>query len=201
MGEVNHKKKKIEDHPAQAENYLRKDPIKVVRGPNGDLFITDHHHGALALMEAGYESGVCSIEHHKLSTDPARFWDELAEKKLDHLEDKDGIPIPPEKLPKTLEELQSQDDPYRTLAWLVRKENGFCRDPKNIEFAEFGWADWMRKRTELPPDEVARSPDEALTEALKLVRSPAAKEAKLPGYNPCKKDGEECPICSDGEDK
>ncbi|SFK23602.1 ParB/Srx family N-terminal domain-containing protein [Methylocapsa palsarum] len=126
--EVAHKEKRISEDPSKAEDKLKKDPIKVVRGPNGDLFIVDHHHGALAWLDAGFASSICIIQHPELSTDPALFWDQLAEKKLDHLEDKNGVAIPHEKLPRTLFELRSEDDPYRSLAGLMRKDDGFCRD-------------------------------------------------------------------------
>ncbi|SFK23616.1 hypothetical protein SAMN05444581_104118 [Methylocapsa palsarum] len=56
---------------------------------------------------------------------------------------------------------------------------------KHPEFAEFRWADFMRERPELPAREVAASPKDMLPKALILARSPAAKDADLPGYNGC----------------
>jgi hypothetical protein len=198
--EVAQKAKQIKDDPSKAEDRLAKDPIKVVRGPNRDLFIIDHHHSALAWLDAGFPGGICSIEHPELSADSARFWDQLADKKLDHLEDRNGVAIPHEKLPRTLPELRSEDDPYRSLAGLVRKNGGFCRDSMHPEFAEFRWADFMRSRPELPVKAVAASPRDMLGEALKIARGPAARDADLPGYNGC--DGEaHCPKCPDGEEQ
>jgi len=196
--EVAQKVDKIKDDPSKAEDRLRKDPIRVVRGPSGDLFIVDHHHTAIAWLDAGFLSSICSIEHPELSTDPALFWDQLADMKLDHLEDKNGAAIPHEKLPPTLFELRSEDDPYRSLAGLVRKNDGFCRDPKHPEFAEFRWADFMRGRPELPAKAVAASPKDMLGKALKVAQGPEAKDAGLPGYNGC--DGKShCPKCANSE--
>jgi hypothetical protein len=42
-----------------------------------------------------------------------------------HLENKDGGVIAPDALPTSLEQLP--DGPYRSLAWMVRKKDGFCR--------------------------------------------------------------------------
>src|SRR5450756_955783 len=46
MEEVRDKADKIKAKPGKACQKLASDPIKVVRGPGGALFITDHHHGA-----------------------------------------------------------------------------------------------------------------------------------------------------------
>ena len=59
MGEVQQKADKIKKKPKREERNLAADPIKVVRGPGGQLFVTDHHHGARAWLLAGYSSGIC----------------------------------------------------------------------------------------------------------------------------------------------
>ena len=179
MGEVRQKTDKINKKPKKEASKLAADPIKVVRGPAGQLFVTDHHHGARAWLLAGYSSGTCSIEPDPSSDDPGKFWPRLVDLKKVHLENKDGVVITPDALPKSLEQLP--DDPYRTLAWMVRKKDGFCRAfMEQREFAEFIWADWMRGRAELPAAQVAAAPDKWLKAALKLAKSPAA--AGLPGY-------------------
>jgi hypothetical protein len=77
------------------------------------------------------------------------------------IENKDGGVIAPDALPTSLEQLP--DDPYRTLAWMVRKRDGFCRAlMQQKEFAEFIWADWMRGQNELPPAQVAAAPKKCL---------------------------------------
>jgi hypothetical protein len=168
---------KIRTKPVKALANLASDPIKTVRGPGGDLFITDHHHGARALLLAGYSSGICRIDPDLSALASARFWTTLEERHLIRLADQDGKSISPDALPKSLE--QMPDDPYRTLAWLVRKANGFCRARMmQTEFAEFQWADWLRGK--LPAANVGASPADALPDALALVQSPQA--ADRPGY-------------------
>jgi hypothetical protein len=177
MVEVQHKADKIKKNLGKEEDKLAADPIKVVRGPGGQLFVTDHHHGARAWLLAGYPSGVCSIERDLSSADPEKFWSQLKDLKKVHLENKDGLAIVPDALPKSLEQLP--DDPYRSLAWMVRKDDGFCRERmEQKEFAEFIWADFMRDK--FPAAEVAAAPQKLRKAAVELARSPAA--AGLPGY-------------------
>ena len=43
MKEVAYKEKSISEHPKRERRKLEQDSIKVVAGPGGKLFITDHH--------------------------------------------------------------------------------------------------------------------------------------------------------------
>ena len=176
---------------------LAYDPIKLVRGPGyyGLLYVTDHHHGARAWLEAGHTMGTCVIQFApEMDTGPTQFWKYLKDKKLVRELDKNGNPIterqgptnlgdfPDNPLPRKLSDLP--DDPYRTLAWRVRKGDGFCRALKNgnTEFAEFEWADWLRKRPEFqnPPGPNDDWSGEKIIEAVALAKTSAAKG--LPGY-------------------
>jgi hypothetical protein len=120
----------------------------------------------------------------------ARIGSDLTKDHLVRLADADGKSISPEQLPSGLAQLP--DDPYRSLAWRLRKNDGFCRSimPQK-EFAEFIWADWLRMRPELPVDAVRASAKEMLPTALALARSPAAKD--VPGYVGDKPSGFKCP--------
>jgi len=171
---------------------LAYDPIKIVRGPLGLLYVTDHHHGALAWLEAGHTMGTCQIQDvrrpddngnipsYQTWTDSTQFLRDLNTRKLARLADENGNSIIEKQLPTSLRALP--DDPYRTLAWMVRKKDGFCRAlmQGNTEFAEFKWADWMRTRPELPYDRVKASPRNLRDAALRLAKSTAA--VGLPGY-------------------
>jgi hypothetical protein len=170
---------------------LAYDPIKIVRGPNELLFVTDHHHGARAWLEAGHTMGTCVIQSDTSATDPTQFWADLKAKKLVRLADEKGNSITETQLPTKLKDLP--DDPYRTLAWMVRKKDGFCRAlmQGNTEFAEFKWADWMRTRPELPYKEVKASPKKMRAKALELAKGPLA--ASLPGYRGDKPPSYTCP--------
>jgi hypothetical protein len=142
--------------------------------------------------------GVCQyLLQSAISPEPPQFWAQLDAQHWVHLKDKDGVAIRPDALPKTL--LEMPDDPYRTLAWMVRKRDGYCRSlmTQGTAFAEFQWADWMRQRTDkLSLTSVKAATDKGLwdrhkrdreavqkpvlDEAVALAMSDAAKD--LPGY-------------------
>jgi hypothetical protein len=193
MEEVREISSKIKDKPGKACRKLASDPIKVVRGPENALFIIDHHHGASAWLLAERPFALCEIAERAPLSSEAQFWSNLIKDNLVRLADEDGKAIAPEELPSGLAQLP--DDPYRTLAWRLRKNGGFCRSimPQK-EFAEFVWADWLRMRPELPVNEVRASAKKMLPTALALARSSAAKD--VPGYVGDKPSDFKCP---DGE--
>jgi hypothetical protein len=49
MMEVAYKEKSICEHPKRERRKLEEDSFKVVAGPGGKLFITDHHHRARSM--------------------------------------------------------------------------------------------------------------------------------------------------------
>jgi len=82
--------------------------------------------------------------------------------------------LSPVLLPEKIKMLQ--DDPYRSLAWLVRKNGGYKKTA--IPFAEFKWARYFRKKIKLSGKKHAIK--DALPLALELARDPEAEN--LPGY-------------------
>src|SRR5580700_32841 len=188
--EVRDKVQRIAAKPEKEWRDLVKDPIKVIRGPGDALFITDHHHGADAWRLAGHPIALCKIDDRPPYATEAEFWSGLVRDRLVRLADADGKLLTPAQLPSNLELMP--DDPYRSLAWLLRKKNGFCRsEMPQKEFAEFLWADWLRKRPELPIDAVRTSAARMLPTALTLAGSPAAQA--MPGYVGAKPAGFTCP--------
>lgn len=188
--EVQDKVRKIAAKPKKEWRDLADDPIKIIRGPGGALFITDHHHGADAWRLAGHPIALCKIVDRLPFAAEAEFWAGLKKDHLVRLADADGKPLTPEQLPSSLEFMP--DDPYRSLAWHLRKADGFCRsEMPQKEFAEFTWADWLRTRSELPADAVRASPTGMLPIALKLARSSEARA--VPGYVGTKPPGFKCP--------
>ena len=121
--------------------YQRKHPEPVVKGPGGMLFITDHHHLALAMADRGIETTSCQLEADYSGLDPGSFWAKLAEQHWVYLFDENGQgPRRPADLPRTVEGLK--DDPYRSLAAAVRDSGGFAK--VSTPFAEFDWANYFR---------------------------------------------------------
>jgi hypothetical protein len=190
LEEVLAKKQKIAAHPERERRDLEDDPIKVIRGPGNELYITDHHHGADAWRLAGKPIALCEIGKGPAFNTDAEFWSGLERDLLVRLANADGKRLEPAQLPQSLKLMP--DDPYRSLAWLVRKNGGFCRsEMKQKEFAEFVWADWLRKQPELPAAAVGASAKKMLPKALELVRGPAAKD--MDGYVGSKPSGFKCP--------
>lgn len=179
LEEVRDKVRRITVKPDKEWRELEEDPIKVVRGPGDQLFITDHHHGADAWRLFGRPVAVCQIEPRPAFGTEAQFWSGLVADRLVRLADADGKPLTPAQLPASLEAMP--DDPYRSLAGQLRINGGFCRSIMGqTEFAEFLWADWMRTRPELPVASVRASAVSMVPTALTLARSDAARE--IPGY-------------------
>jgi len=192
MKQVIYMENRIADQPKHARRKLEEDPIKVVAGVGGQLFIIDHHHTAEAWLGAKTEWGanaLCKIVNSEKGLPPEfktedEFWSALKAAALIRLKNESGVDIDASQLPKTLDAMA--DDPYRTLAWLVRQRGGFCKS--SMEFAEFAWADWFRSKS--PTLEIQNLPsnpnDENATvdEAVEMARSSEAES--LPGYSAAK---------------
>src|SRR6185437_9280637 len=206
LKEVEHKEDGISRHEDEERDRLRDDPIKVVAGPGGQLYITDHHHGALAwwTLRAKTKWGAKSLcKVQALRDEDGRpqsfkteddFWAALKAAHLIRLKDESGNAVANPKKLQTLEELAQHDDPYRSLAWKVR-DKGFCRPAGSKEFLEFFWADFFRSHQDkLPIKEVRnlsskKSDDAGLVNAAsELAQDSEAKT--LVGYKP---KGTECP--------
>jgi hypothetical protein len=80
----------------------------------------------------------------------------------------------PSELPKRI--LDLRDDPYRSLAWLVREQNGFKQ--VSVPYMEFLWGNFFRSRIRIEGG--AEGYARALSAAMRICHSPEAKD--LPGY-------------------
>jgi hypothetical protein len=154
--------------------YLAARPIPAVLGPGDDLFIIDHHHLSLALLKSDVDEAwvelVADLSH--LARKP--FLRQMSTLGLLHPYDANGQPVCPSRLPETLKDLRA--DPYRDLAWSVRKAGGFAKSGKPYE--EFRWADFFRVR--IPRATVRRDFEYAHRHAMRLA---ASREAmRMPGY-------------------
>lgn len=169
-----HDLKKLMKHPKRLNKYLEQNPIPVVIGPQDELYIIDHHHLARALDELGIPKCYYAVVADRSQLNPTDFWYFMQEKKWVYLTDQNGKTIPLAHLPTEVSALQN--DPYRSLAWLVREAGGYEKVAK--PFAEFEWADFFRERIRISED--PKTIKNALDEALALAHSDAASE--LPGY-------------------
>lgn len=173
--EVRKKKKHLAAlaHDARRD-FMRAHPIPAVRGPDGHLFITDHHHLGRAALEAGVGHGFVAVEADLSSLAGDAFWLEMDRRLWVHPLDQNGVRHRYGAIPHHLDKLV--DDIYRSLAGYVRDAGGYPKTP--TAFAEFVWADFFRRA--LAIEDVAADFETAVTRATALARSPAAQA--MPGF-------------------
>jgi len=177
MIEVHDKREKLESlkkHEQKA--FLFDHPIPAVWGPDGKLYITDHHHLGRAASEAGVDTGFFLVEEDFSKLPIAQFWPKMRDAMWAHPIDQHGQVQSFEAIPDHLGKLI--DDPYRSLAGYVRDAGGYDKTP--TAFAEFQWADFFRPRVVIGSTRADFL--SAVAAALKLAASPEA--AQLPGYKP-----------------
>lgn len=154
--------------------FLRERPVPVVVSAEGKYFIVDRHHLARACRELELEEVYIEKRADLSHLGRYEFWEALIHSRWTYLYDeRGGGPHDPATLPRDIRGLA--DDPYRSLAWEVRRQGGY--DKSNQPFAEFTWAQFLRERVEIGRDEKAFK--RAIEEALRLARTPEAKG--LPG--------------------
>jgi hypothetical protein len=173
--EVHDKRAKLEAlKKHEQQNFLLNHPIPAVWGPDGKLYITDHHHLARAAEEAGIDTGFFWLEDDFTKLPIAQFWPRMSAAKWAHPIDQHGQLCSFEKIPDHLALLIN--DPYRSLAAFVRDAGGYVKSP--TAFCEFQWADFFRPRITIGPTRADFN--NAVAAALELAASPEA--AMLPGY-------------------
>jgi hypothetical protein len=158
----------------ERRDFLAAHPVPAVEGPNGKLYITDHHHLARAMSEAGVETGFFMVEADYSALPLDSFWIEMDRQKWVHPYDPGGQKRACTDIPRHVEALL--DDPYRSLAGYVRNRGGYKKTPE--AFAEFLWADFFRIRITIGDGRDAFL--QAVKQALVLARTATAKA--LPGY-------------------
>jgi len=176
MGEVHARAEKLSEMKnKELEKHLKENVVPVVLGQRKRIYIIDRHHLTLACWEADIEKVYCKVVADLSHLSSKDLWRKMTKSKWIYPYDQFGKgPHDILHMPEDVRGLAN--DPYRTLAWRVRKEGGFEKSP--IPFAEFAWANYFRKTIKSFPnrDHI----EEALIEALDACHSPKAKG--LPGY-------------------
>lgn len=145
-----------------------------VIGPKGEYYIVDHHHLGMALHQVK-EKEVSLIVLKDLSwLDLDSFWKYLEFNQWVHPYDESGNRVEFKKIPKSVHLLV--DDPYRSLAGIVRDKGGFAKE--QTPFAEFLWADFYRRR--IAANKLKRAFDLAVDQAILLSHDQEA--SYLPGW-------------------
>jgi hypothetical protein len=146
-----------------------------VVGPKGEHFIIDHHHLGIALIEQGVRDGYVAVLDDLSYLEVPVFWRTLEFRSWSHPYDRRGRRCDYRDMPRRLKDLQ--DDPYRSLAGLVRRAGGYAKD--EAPFVEFLWADYFRSR--VPAELIRSEPGRAREAALRLAHSQEARY--LPGWS------------------
>lgn len=177
MRSVSAKVRRIDYHlksRRKFDRYLERRAIPVVLGPDNDFYMIDRHHLGLALHKADVSEAYAAIIADLSQVPRSTFYRCMERNGLLHPFDRTGRRIGPGRLPKRIEDLAH--DPYRDLAWSVRRRGGYKKSAK--PFSEFRWADFFRSR--IAPQLIATDYEKAVRRGLQLARSRQART--LPGF-------------------
>ena len=184
MYEVQDKARDLRDmKKSDADDWLRERSVPILEDYKGRKRPVDHHHEARSAWEADhdevYTHRYFDDELHRkikaLSRD--EFYAVTRAMGLFYDRDQFGVgPHDPNHLPEDVRGMA--DDPFRSVAWQVRKRGGY--DKSSEPFAEFQWAQYFRERLKTYPTRADF--EKSVLEAMRLVHDPAAKD--LPGYRP-----------------
>jgi hypothetical protein len=165
-------KRKAREHAIQSHVF------PAVFGPSDEFYIVDHHHLGIALIEEGVREVWVTKLDDMSWLDAATFWRILEFRAWAHLYDHRGRRRLYTEMPERLTQLQ--DDPYRSLAGLVRLGGGYAKD--EAAFSEFLWADFFRPKIDVR--QIKERQAQAVQQGIKLAHSREARY--LPGWI-CKK--------------
>jgi hypothetical protein len=169
------KKHLLELSSADRLSFMKSHPMPAVIGPQGILYITDHHHLGRAALDAAVPSGYFEVEADLSKSSPEAFWNEMNQNLWVHPLDQNGVRHYYASIPESLGKLV--DDVYRSLAGYVRDAGGYDKTP--TAFAEFIWADFFRRNIAV---ETVRSDFRTAVHAgVSLAHSKWAKN--IPGFN------------------
>ena len=180
MLEVDEKLKEIQKlKKPELKKFVKENPVPVVLSPEGEIFIVDKHHFLCICYQMGIDKVKINVIHDltgkKMSYPSFWKWMTQSRNMYPFCQFGEG-PREALYLPRDIRGLA--DDPYRSLAWFVRKAGAFENSEKN--FAEFRWANFFRSK-KLLDKHGPRGLAAALPKAVKLAQSAAAKD--LPGFD------------------
>jgi hypothetical protein len=153
---------------AELQEHLTKKIVPVVRGPAGQLYMTDHHHLSLALYSLKFQYLLVRIQQDWSHLSESEFWKKMDGSKLVYPFDENGQgPLAYSRLPQNV---------YRGFAWVVEEEKAFKKS--DYPYAIFLWGNFFRKH--VPYKLLEENFKEAVKQGVKKARSTEAQH--LPGY-------------------
>jgi len=122
-----------------------------VIGPGGQVYLTDGHHTLTSFWEApGGGPGThirLKVAGNLNTLAPEAFWQEMKDRGWTWLQDVNGKPVDPQKLPTSLGLKQFANDQYRGVLYFVR-DVGCSQEDNSPAFQEFYWGSWLRTQTD-----------------------------------------------------
>jgi hypothetical protein len=174
---VKMKRKGLRDRerkPQELVDFILANPLRVVLGPNDEIHIIDHHHLGYALMKEGFKTAPVLVEADLSKLALPEFWTTMEGKAWVHPFDGKGKLRKISDIPDDL--MDMEDDPYRSLAGVVRQEGGFTKTL--APYMEFVWADYFRPLIKLK----TLNADFSGSVKKAMALATAAGAAQLPGY-------------------
>lgn len=151
--------------------------VPIVIDPTGEKFVIDRHHFLFVCWSEEIKKvRVKVVKEFSKKTTFDVFWSTMKRRHWCHLYDQFGKgPRSPIYLPHDVRGLA--DDPYRSLAWLVRQHGGY--ENTDQTYAEFQWANFFREHA-LLDRRFHLDLEVRVKQATQLAKSRHAKN--LPGY-------------------
>lgn len=182
MISIKAKTQEVEDayNNGEIKEYLDSKVAPAIIGPDKNYYITDRHHTSFSIYNSNIPEKYKRLEIKVLHDWSKLSFNEFKKRMIDNkyvwLKDETHRKRDFEGLPKHITHLS--DDPYRSLAWKVRKAKGFKK--VKVSYLEFYWGIFFRengiKLTSSDPDDIKL----VLKKAKSLAKS--KKASHLPGY-------------------
>jgi hypothetical protein len=163
-----------ERKPQELVDYILANPIRVVAGPNAQVFIIDHHHLECALLKEGFKTAPVEVEDDLSKLSLVEFGKEMERRKWVYAFNGRGRACKISDIPTKL--VAMEDDPCRSLAGFVRLDGGFAKT--QTPYVEFQWANYFRPLFKLKV--LKQDFRSCVRKAKVLASAPAA--AHLPGF-------------------
>ena len=159
---------------AGRKHFINGHVVPTVVGPKHDIYVVDHHHLARALADEGLKTVLAGHLADLSALEKDEFWSVMSHRNWVYPFDADGRRHDFNQIPKGIEALA--DDPWRSLAGALRDAGGYAKQGE--PFAEFRWADFLRRRIDAAL--LAADFEAALARARALAHLHGA--AHLPGW-------------------
>lgn len=167
MKEVQYRTEKMKKMSAgKLKDYIKEHAVPFVMGPNQKIFCIDRHHFVRSCWEADVQEVHLELKADFSHLDLDAMWTAMSKAGWVYPYDQFGVgPHPTTHLPEDVRGMA--DDPYRSLAWMVREKGGF--EKSTIPFTEFKWANFFRNKMR-KHHPVLDGFDLALKEAMTLAK-------------------------------